>query len=349
MKTDLPCGIVADLLPSYVDGLTGQESSDAVAAHLAHCERCRARYEAMKGGPQAVPAAQAPAVDWLTAANRKMLRWTAAAAIAMALLIFAVLGVRTYVIGRDAHGEALDWAVHSYADTVEVNVRPAETRLYRLTGGWVQEADGVLRFQGRLVRKLPWARHSTNANGYTTNNAGALQEIYVADALVWADGLPVSQESRDLYAVCTPYVGDPSALNRIAGVLLYDDVGFFETELQTAQRPYGWTLHFEASSAGTGLDAQSAARLDRRMGERAVQLLAVVGNLDVVSWTYTDETGTLRTRSLTLEAADAMLPELTARYNARCGADWEALPSVKDYAASPATLQQLVDLLGMPH
>ena len=80
-----------------------------------------------------------------------------------------------------------------------------------------------------------------------------------------------------------------------------------------------------------------------------MQLLAVVGNLDVVSWTYTDETGALRTQSLTLEAADAMLPELTARYNARCGADWEALPSVKDYAASPATLQQLVDLLGMPH
>ena len=334
MKTDLPCGIVADLLPSYVDGLTGQESSDAVAAHLAHCERCRARYEAMKGGPQAAPAAQAPAVDWLTAANRKMLRWTAAAAIAMALLIFAVLGVRTYVIGRDAASE-----------TVEVNVSPAETRLYRLTGSWIQETDGVLRFQGRLVRKLPWARHSTNANGYTTNNAGALQEIYVADALVWADGLPVSQESRDLYAVCTPYVGDPSALNRIAGVLLYDDVGFFETELQTAQRPYGWTLHFEASSAGTGLDAQSAARLDRRMGERAVQLLAVVGNLDVVSWTYTDETGALRTQSLTLEAADAMLPELTARYNARCGADWEALPSVKDYAASPGGLERLRLLL----
>ena len=51
------------------------------------------------------------------------------------------------------------------------------------------------------------------------------------------------------------------------------------------------------------------------MGERAVQLLAVVGNLDVVSWTYTDETGTLRTRSLTLEAADAMLPERAAYRN----------------------------------
>ena len=28
-KYELPCGIVEDLLPSYVDGLTGQESSAA--------------------------------------------------------------------------------------------------------------------------------------------------------------------------------------------------------------------------------------------------------------------------------------------------------------------------------
>ena len=33
-KYELPCGIVEDLLPSYVDGLTGQESSAAVRRHL---------------------------------------------------------------------------------------------------------------------------------------------------------------------------------------------------------------------------------------------------------------------------------------------------------------------------
>ena len=48
-------------------------------------------------------------------------------------------------------------------------------------------------------------------------------------------------------------------------------------------------------------------------------------------------------------ACNAQLPGLVQIYNQIYSTDWEALPSVKDYAASPATLQQLVDLLGMPH
>ena len=33
-KYELPCGIVEDLLPSYVDGLTGSESNEALCAHM---------------------------------------------------------------------------------------------------------------------------------------------------------------------------------------------------------------------------------------------------------------------------------------------------------------------------
>ena len=35
MKNDLTCGVVRDLLPSYVEGLTSQETNTAVERHLA--------------------------------------------------------------------------------------------------------------------------------------------------------------------------------------------------------------------------------------------------------------------------------------------------------------------------
>ena len=35
MKNDLTCGVVRDLLPSYVEGLTSQETNQAVETHLA--------------------------------------------------------------------------------------------------------------------------------------------------------------------------------------------------------------------------------------------------------------------------------------------------------------------------
>ena len=57
-------------------------------------------------------------------------------------------------------------------------------------------------------------------------------------------------------------------------------------------------------------------------------MLALVDNLGEVSWTYQTQDGTARTRTVTLAEADAALPR-----------------PVKDYAASAADLQQLLNLL----
>lgn len=48
MKLDLPCEIVRDLLPNYVDGLTSDSSTASVEAHLKQCDSCKAVYETMK-------------------------------------------------------------------------------------------------------------------------------------------------------------------------------------------------------------------------------------------------------------------------------------------------------------
>ena len=47
MKNDLTCGVVRDLLPSYVENLLGEESKEAVDRHLETCPECRERKEAM--------------------------------------------------------------------------------------------------------------------------------------------------------------------------------------------------------------------------------------------------------------------------------------------------------------
>ena len=49
MKNNLSCAIVRDLLPSYIDGLTSQETNESVKAHLNECTSCRAAYREMTG------------------------------------------------------------------------------------------------------------------------------------------------------------------------------------------------------------------------------------------------------------------------------------------------------------
>lgn len=47
MKYDLPCDVINDLLPSYVDRLTSEKSNEIIKEHLENCENCNSTYFAM--------------------------------------------------------------------------------------------------------------------------------------------------------------------------------------------------------------------------------------------------------------------------------------------------------------
>ena len=47
MKNELTCAVVRDLLPSYVEGLTSEETNQAVESHRSGCPDCAARRDAM--------------------------------------------------------------------------------------------------------------------------------------------------------------------------------------------------------------------------------------------------------------------------------------------------------------
>ena len=58
MKTELTCGIVEDLLPNYIEKLTGDDTNNAIEAHLAICEDCQKAYQQMAAEisePEKVP------------------------------------------------------------------------------------------------------------------------------------------------------------------------------------------------------------------------------------------------------------------------------------------------------
>ena len=63
MKNDLTCGVVRDLLPSFVEGLTFPEADAAVEAHLAQCPECAARRDAMAAPEEWASAEQSREVD----------------------------------------------------------------------------------------------------------------------------------------------------------------------------------------------------------------------------------------------------------------------------------------------
>ena len=61
MNRELSCYVVRDLLPAYIEDLTGEETAADIRAHLAGCPDCSAMYASMAYGESPEAAEQAAA------------------------------------------------------------------------------------------------------------------------------------------------------------------------------------------------------------------------------------------------------------------------------------------------
>ncbi|MBM6909663.1 DUF4825 domain-containing protein [Oscillibacter valericigenes] len=344
---ELPCAIVGDLLPAYVEGLTSEETTAAVEAHLASCPACAAKRAAMgtEEGPSPEEAAEtAREVDYLKAVRRRSRRRVAAAILCTVLVLLLGFAAKIFVIGTPLNpgGVAVDTQEEGGALQVGISSLGSGNAFRDWT---VDNQDGVVSITGRSVLVSPLFRDGT---GTVEVPLEGVTEIWLGEAgqgrIIWQEGTEISPDAWALYQAQTPYVGDNSAVGRVLAAVdtWYGPYIEYTISLQTDQEPYGLTIHFDDVTAhilGAGKS------IDDRMYAVAPALLALIGNLGQVQWTYAAPDGTAVTRSVTLEEVDAALPDWIAAYDLDAGADWTAPESVKDYAASPAAVQQLIDLI----
>lgn len=108
MTSEMKCSVTRDLLPAYIEGLTGEGSNAFIAAHLVECEKCRAAYRVMaeqrKGAKNDCGAVLSRLI------KRRRRRRIVAAAIAV-LIVIAVLAVCLAPWPTRVRGsfEALEW------------------------------------------------------------------------------------------------------------------------------------------------------------------------------------------------------------------------------------------------
>lgn len=352
---ELPCAVVEDLLPAYVEGLTSDETAAAVEAHLASCPACAAKRAAMgaEEGPSPEETAEtAREVDYLKKVRRRSRRRVAAAILCTVLVLLLGFAAKLFVIGEplDPDGVAVSGFVQE--DGV-LQVSLSSTASGNAFHSWtVENQDGVVSITARSVLVSPLFRDGT---GTVEVPLEGVTEIWLGQAgegrLVWQEGTEISPDAWALYQAQTPYVGDNSAVGRVLAAVdtwYGPPIVDYTISLQTSSEPYGLTIHFDSVTAYVSGAGRS---LDKRMYAIAPSLLALIGNLEQVQWTYANPDGTAVTRSVTLEEVDQALPDwIEARNlayhqdNSEDGTDWIAPESVKDYAASPAAVQRLMDL-----
>lgn len=344
MKNDLSCGVVRDLLPSYIEGLLGEESKEAVDRHLEGCPECRGWKDAMSTLAEkgAEPEKE---VDYLKQVKRATRKRIILSVIVTAVGLLAVLGLKAFVIGTPLQPQSVA--------VIAAEVQPGNSLFLSLSStssgnafhGWkVETVDGVASIYARDVLVSP-LYSAGNAHLYVSLEN--VREVWlggISGQLLWKEGLVIGQKTLDLLEAKTPYCGDAPALGHIAELLQVESgLGPYTMSLQTSSRPYTWTLEFQQS-----LNTKESRTLRYYM----VQMLALVENLDKVAYTYESEdapgrTAEERTQSggVSAETAARVLARLTELHNEKCHTDWPVHESVKEYAESPLEYQRMVTLL----
>lgn len=339
MKNDLTCGVVRDLLPSYIEGLLGEDSREAVDRHLETCPACAAQKEAMAAMPGAEAKKEAAKeVDFLKRVKKGTVHKIVLAVVCTVLLVVGGYLLKEFVIGRTPDAEHI--SIENPQVDAENNLNLlADTYwgAYELRGLKSTEENGILTYTAREVRVNPF---QTAQGGYRKQipllsiPLKGLDEVWICGRLVWQDGMVIDRDTLLLLDAKTPYCGDAPALGNIAKLLQVGSrIGRYNISLQTSERPYRWTLEFEETEETTS----EISGLSRFLG---YQMLALVENLDEVCFQYPSSSG-----FFTAEIASNSLARLTEVYNDKHATSWPVHESIKEYAESPLEYQRMVKLL----
>ena len=340
MKNDLTCGVVRDLLPSYVEGLTSPESNTAVERHLSGCPDCAQLRAALAGAPEPAAPEDAKEVDYLRKVKRRGWRRVIAAVAVTVLLFTAGVAAKLFVIGTPIQTQGMSWAISTDVPG------QLDIRVYSIWSGtacrqWEteQEPEGIVRITCRQVLPSPISNSGDYRAVLSTEGINA---VYLGDQLIWQGGIEISPQIDRVYQAQTPYAGDASAVGQVLSAGRFDWIGDYTIELQTSTQPYRLTLNFSAPHTPGGIRLSETG-----LYQDMAAVLAIIGNLDEIECAFRDENGQPWSRVLTVEELNRDLPRIVADYNERFshGKPCPLYDNVKDYAGSCADLEQLYDAM----
>ena len=338
MKNDLTCGVVRDLLPSYVEGLTSQETNTAVECHLADCPDCT-RLRADLAGETPPPPEEVKEVDYLKKVKRRGRR-RVVAAVAVTVLVLALgIAAKLFLIGSPANWDT--WENYNFTartnvpNQLDISFYPDELPDTAYYNWNVTNENGIVRVSARKV--LPSVFHDTSEHWEHISLSG-VREVWVADQLIWQGGVVISPQMDRVYQTKTPYVGNASAVGQVVSAGRFDWLGDYTMELQTSAQPYRLTLNFSDPQSSQAFHPQD-------LYQDMAAALAVIGNLDEIECAFQDEDSQPWSYVLTVEELNQALPQIVSTYNERSQKDCPLYGSVKDYGNSCATLDQLYDAM----
>ena len=277
MKNKIPCEIIKDLLPSYIDNLTSDASNSMIKEHLLTCESCRDTVKCMGKAEEIIMEEDRKEIDFLKENKKRNKRKIITISVIM-LLVVAFFIWKTYFLAFPTPYDFMN---------LELDVKEKEIVI-----------DGNLWLQDRGVRSVEFVENNgvviidvneTKKSIISPNyfhgeytSEREIKEIWIATKIVWANGTHIDKETSNIYSEKWSNVGDNTHMARIIIASGLDDlIGEHTMEIHTEKMPYGITLN---------TDRQFSEDVHQDIITRMKQYSAIVigstSNLDYITYNY---------------------------------------------------------------
>ena len=131
--TKIPCEMIKDLLPLYIDGLTSDTTNREIEEHVSTCEACNTVLESMKkdeaGGISASEKeSQKKQIDFLKKYRRRLRITALSIILAILVVILGVLFSKSFLIGEKSEEGQVTYTIEVRGNEVYVTAVPSGSK-----------------------------------------------------------------------------------------------------------------------------------------------------------------------------------------------------------------------------
>lgn len=280
MSDKLPCEMIQDLLPSYIEGLTSDVTNTIVEKHIAECEHCKNVLEIMKEPTTgSMEPADRKEIDFLKKTRKRTHRIIAGSILTAIAIVAVFLTAKIFFIGHYIYGESVACQVQVDGNHLTLNGVTADDSLGISSVEYTEE-NGVVTVSFKAVKESPFYAGEFHSE-YTAENE--ITRVCLDSRILWDHGKKVSAIASAVFNTRHAYIGNmPENGQTVIALNMYNYLGSFTHELQTSTEPYGWTMVLEEDIA-----ASQKEKKEEMMKSYAYVLMAVIDNLGEVSYEYT--------------------------------------------------------------
>ncbi|MCR5291313.1 MAG: DUF4825 domain-containing protein [Eubacterium sp.] len=320
----IPCEVIQDLMPLYIDGLTNEVTDRVIVEHVEECDSCRKTLTAMRSGgdKEFVPDEnEKKEIDFLKKNKKRNLEIILGSLGATVLIIALVIFVRMYIVGQKLYGDWVVCDVKVDGNHLDIKGTPVED-VHAISRTDFIEENGVITITTTAVLAGPIYKGGFQKE-YTAESD--ITQVRVNDRIVWDSGKDISQLTSSVYETRHDYIGDMPENGRTAQALnIGNNFGEYTNELKTDSEPYGWKLVLTED-----ISPEDRTLKESDMESYAYIMIAVIDNLDNVTYQYTVN-GVSKTKTVDKAMATKFFGK-----------------EIKDCGKSARLLDELIDKTGL--